>query len=422
MRVRVIVAVSMVALIGAACTGVGPSPDGDDRPAIPTETLLLGTEGGPLVVSVPRGSVLFDRSGSVASLGGEWVLSALGDGGSTTLRTLDAATGEVVATDGPPGELEARVLSESGKAVALTEPLPPGWDPRVPIPKSRTTIVVADPTGVREPMTFDLPGNFEPEAFSSDDGKLFLIQHLPAETPRVYRVTALDLDRGRVRPVFGPYKGAPERMPGIRLQQAISPVGDQLYTLYSSARPGYVPHGAPASGDAVVSFVHVLSLGEDWAHCVGLPQSMWDRPSSAQAMAASPDGDRLYVVDGGRGTVALMDTGSLSVRTASVDLEVLGRIERTTAAMSADGDTLFVATAGEDGSIVAAIGVDTFEVADRWRLDGAVTGLGLSGDGSRLYAAIGDRVSVLDARTGEQIGETEVDGTDEVVSVQAIAA
>ena len=39
------------------------------------------------------------------------------------------------------------------------------------------------PDGVMEPWTYDLRGNFEPEAFSTDDRRLFLIQHLPAEAP-----------------------------------------------------------------------------------------------------------------------------------------------------------------------------------------------------------------------------------------------
>ena len=423
MRVRLLVIVSAMALASAGCTGSDGSFEGTaERATIPNEMLLLGTEAGPLVVSVPEGSVQFEREGSVASLGGGWVLSARGSKGSTNLLTRDDATGETFSTDGLPGGLEARVVSETGRAVALTEPLPGGWDPRVPLPRSRTTIVVADPTGEREPVTFHLLGNYEPEAFSSDDERLFLIQHLPADTPRVYRVTVLNLDRGRVRPVFGPFKGEPERMPGIRLQQTISPAGDHLYTLYSSARPGYVPHGAAGPGDAVVSFVHVLSLDENWAHCVGLPQGMWDRPASAQAMTTSPDGERLYVVDAGRGTIAMMDTNSLETTEIEADFEAPATIERTTSTVSPDGETLFVATAGHGVSFVSAIDVDSFDVATAWRHDGRVSGLGLSADGGRLYVAVGGRLSVLDARTGESIGQTVIDAPDEVRSILPIGA
>ena len=422
MRGRLLVTVSVIALVSVACTGSSAPSSDPERTTIPSETLLLGTGAGPLLVSVPEGSVLFEGSGSVASLGGAWVLSASDASGSTILQSRDGATGGIVGTTLVPGELGVRVVSESGRAVALMEPLPPGWDPLVPIPRSRTTIVVADPAGEGEPKTFDLRGNFEPEAFSSDDNQLFLIQHLPAETPTAYRVTVLDLDRGRVLPVFGPFKGAAERMPGIRLQQVLSPSGGQLYTLYSSASPGYVPHGAPGPADAIVSFVHVLSLRDGWAHCVGLPEEMWDRPSSEQAMAPSPDGRYLFIVDAGLGTIAVMHIGSLRVRTGEVDLDLSGRIERTTAQMSADGRTMFVANAGRDGSTISAIHMGTFEVGDRWRLDGMVTSLGMSMDGARLYAAIGDQLVVLDASTGREVATVPIAAPDTVTRVLALAA
>ena len=372
---------------------------------MPRETLLLSTQAGPLVVQVPSGSVLFDRPGTVASLGGSWLLSATPSAGSTLLETVDGADAEPASDVRLDGTLDVRVVSESGAAVALTDPLPDGWDPEVPLPRSRTPIVVADPTGAEQPRTYDLRGNFEPEAFSTDDRQLFMIQHLPAEAPTVYRVTVLDLKRGRVYPVFGPYKTPPERMPGIRLQQIISPNADQLYTLYSSARPGYAPHHAPVANDATVSFVHVLSLQEGWAHCVGLPKELWDRPASEQAMATSPNGRLLYIVDATLGLVTVMDTASLEIRTAPIDLAVPG-VRHTSAVVTADGSALFVATSGEHSG-VTRIDTDTFEVLRRWETDD-VSGLGLSADGERLYVAFDDRVEVMDATSGSELAGVAV--------------
>jgi hypothetical protein len=398
MRKKLIVAVSLAALAGAACTqGVS---DGAGEQTVPPETLLLGTQAGPLVVQVPSGSVLFDRPGTVASLGGSWLLSATLSSGSTLLETVDASEADAASSVRLDGTLDARVVAESGGAVALMDPLPDGWDPEVPLPRSRTSIVVADPTGAAQTRTFDLRGNFEPEAFSTDDRQLFMIQHLPAEAPTVYRVTVLDLKSGRVVPVFGPFKGPSERMPGIRLQQVLSPNADQLYTLYSSARPGYAPHHAPVPNSATVSFVHVLSLQDGWAHCVGLPEELWDRPASEQAMATSPNGRLLYIADPTLGIVTVMDTASLEIRTAPIDLAVPG-VRHTSAVVSADGAALFVATAGERSG-VTKIDTDTFEVVRTWDTDD-VSGLGLSADGERLYVAFDDRVEVLDATTGSEL-------------------
>ncbi|HEY8116011.1 MAG TPA: hypothetical protein VIH70_06325 [Actinomycetota bacterium] len=400
---KLVVALSVAALGAAACTH--DTQDGTASRSVPRETLLLGTGAGPLVVQVPSGSVLFDRPGTVASLGGSWLLSATPSAGSTQLRIVDGADAEPASTVRLDRTLDVRVVAESGAAVALMDPLPDGWDPEVPLPRSRTPIVVADPTGTMEPRTYDLRGNFEPEAFSTDDRRLFLIQHLPAEAPTVYRVTVLNLRTGRVLPVFGPFKGPAERMPGIRLQQVLSPNADQLYTLYSSARPGYAPHHAPVPNGATVSFVHVLSLQDGWAHCVGLPEELWDRPASEQAMATSPDGRLLYIVDPTLGLVTVMDTASLEIRTSTIDLAV-GGVRHTSAAVSPDGSTLFVGTAGERGTI-SRIDTDTLGLVRTWTTEG-VSGLGLSADGERLYVAFDDRVEVMDARTGSELAGVAV--------------
>jgi hypothetical protein len=400
---KLVVALSVVALGAAACTQ--DTREGRASQPVPRETLLLGTEAGPLVVQVPSGSVLFERPGAVASLGGSWLLSAVPSAGSTLLQTVDGADAEPASSVRVDGNLDVRVVAESGRAVALMDPLPDGWDPEVPLPRSRTPIVVADPTGAAETRTYDLRGNYEPEAFSTDDRRLFMIQHLPAETPTVYRVTVLNLRTGRVVPVFGPFKGPAERMPGIRLQQMLSPNADQLYTLYSSARPGYAPHHAPVANGATVSFVHVLSLQDGWAHCVGLPEELWDRPASEQAMATSPNGRHLYIADPTLGLVTVMDTASLEIRTHAVDLSVSG-VRRTSAVVSGDGSALFVATAGEHPGITR-IDTDTFEVVRTWATDD-VSGLGLSADGERLYVAFDDRVQVVDATTGSELAGVAV--------------
>jgi hypothetical protein len=422
MRVRLLVTMTVLALLTAACTGSIAPGAPDENARIPAEeTLLLGTPGGPLLVRVPAGSVLFEGSGAVSSLGGEWVLSAAASDGTTQLETHEGSTGRILSTVTIPGELEARIVSESGRAVAMMEPLPEGWDPAVPFPRARTRIVVADPTGERETISMNLRGNFEPEAFSTNDDQLFLIQHLPAETPSAYRVTVLDLVREKLLPVFGPFKGPAERMPGTRLSQVLSPDAAQLYTLYTSSRPGYAPHGAPVANDAAVSFVHVLSLQDGWAHCVGLPRSMWDRPSSEQALATTPDGNYLFVIDAAQGVVAALHTESLKVRTTPIDLSGDGDIARTAAQVSPDGRTLLVSVAGAGGSVVTAFDAATFEAVDSWQLEGVVSGLDFSSDGSSVYAATQGRIVVLDVRTGLEIGVVPVPTDDTVVRVTALA-
>lgn len=407
----------------AACTGqASPGSGSEARPrALPSEVLLLDTDEGQLALSTPTGSVLFRAPGAIASADGSLVFRASTRNGGTSLDTIDAATGEVAASARLDGILELWVASGSGRTLALMEPLPRGWDRAIPVPRSHTVIVVADPTGTAEPRRFELDGNYEPEAFSTDDSNLFLIQHLPAESPTVYRVTMLDLDRGKVFPVFGPFKSPPERMPGTRLQQELAPDGGRLYTLYSSSRAGYAPHGAQVDQGAAVSFVHVLDLEEGWAHCAGLPKAFWDRPASAQAMAVSSDGRRLYVVDSELGLLTVMDTETFANEgTARIPIGASDPLG-TSARLSADGSTLFVTSAGADGTLFA-IDTATLEVTDRWHVGGAASGLGLSVDGRRLYVAQGDRVSVLDPSNGQELGAVPFSSPAPVVRVSVIGA
>lgn len=419
MRAKSSILVSLLGLVLAACASSAP-PAGEDAPAVPRELLMIGTVNGLMTVEVPTGSVLFERDGALVSPDGERVYSASVAEGRTVLETDDAVSGDVVSSITVAGAHDLSVVSGSGGSAALVDPLPRGWEPGVPVPRARTTIVIADPTGEREPRTFDLRGNFEPEAFSTDDSKLFLIQHLPAEAPTVYRVTLLDLGLGDVYPVFGPYKGPPERMPGTRLEQVLAPDTDRLYTLYSSTLPGYALHDAPVPQNAAVSFVHVLDLHEGWAHCVGLPKQLWDRPASEQAMAVSPDGATLYVVDPARGVIAAMDTETLETR---VETDVaFGDVTDDDASVqvSADGSTLFIVTGGSTSTLFA-LDAGTFEVMHRAELAGHISELGLSGDGARLYAANGRGVAVLDPATGDALAEVPLGATGAVLRLSPLA-
>ena len=122
--------------------------------------------------------------------------------------------------------------------------------------------------------------------------------------------------------------------------------------------------------------MHVLNLKRGWAYCAGLPRRFWGEPAAAQAIAPSPNGSELYIVDSMRGAVAVMNTRTLQIeRMEKVDALSLGGV-RTSAQVSVDGRTLFVGSA-VDGSAVFAIDTTTLEVTDRWPMDGGdVSGLG----------------------------------------------
>ncbi len=401
MRARSII-VPMLLVAAVACTGPTVPPGREAEPIDPVlhDVLVLGTRDGTVIVGSSSGAVLSSRGSQLAAPDGSRLYATTRNDGSTTLETRDSSTGAVLSSTRIRGSLDARAASLTGRAVALLAPLPVGVDATSALPRTHTRIVVVDPAGEDPTRRYRLPGNFEPEAFSIDDSRLFLIQYLPAEAPTSYRVTFLDLGDGRVHPVFGRFETPPERMPGIRLAQVFDPASEQLYTLYTNRTAEHShDHWAGSSyGGREVSFVHVLNLRQGWAYCAGLPRSLWGEPARAQAMTSSPDGRSLYIVDSMRGRIAVMDTRTLEItRSERIDLGPLEQ-GRTSARISVDGHTLFV---GDGGSSLARIDTRTLEVLGRWPLPGDVTGLAMSEDGARLYAALGGPVALVDTGTGD---------------------
>jgi hypothetical protein len=416
MRVRSMILTSVL-LATAACIGrAEPSAPARPEAASLEDVLVFGTPDGSVIVGSSAGVVLSSGQDQVASPDGSRLYGTIRSGGSTMLEARDPSTSDLLSTTKLQGRLDVRVASLTGSAVALMRPLPAGVDPTIALPRAHTTIVVADPAGERKVRRYELQGNFEPEAFSIDDTRLFLIQFLPAEAPSSYRVTFLDLSSGKVHPVFGRFKSPPERMPGIRLAQVFDPTSEQLYTLYTNRVPGHFhQHWQDAAyGDREVSFVHILNLREGWAYCAGLPRKLWGQSAKAQAMAPSPDGRRLYIVDSKQGIVAEMDTETMEItRTGRIGLAP-NEHGRTTAMLSADGNTLFVGVGGES---ITRVDIDTFQTIGDWSLPGNVTGLALSADGARLYAALGDHVAIVDTGTGDALATLSFGPTDSILHV-----
>ena len=434
MRTR-IHAAAAIALLSLSCTASAATENAPRPFAGPNELVHLVTADGPAGVDVRRGRVAFRATGAVARSDWSALFSTAPEAGGTVLHTLDPATGAEIGAVSLPGELSIRAVAGDGSKVALTAPPPPGVDPWTPVPRTRTTIVVADPSGAAEPERFRLRGNLEPEAFSNDGAHLFVIQYLPPSAPSLYRVAALELEDGDVYPVVSRIKTWSRRMPGTRLVQLPAPDGRHLYTLYSSQPAAYevdaagtadeadATHGTyaasydvgRASDDRPIAFVHVLNLEDQWAFCLPLPRRLWDAPAGQQVMATSPDGSRLYVVDPSRDVVAMIGVRKTKVlETATVDLAT-DDTAHAAAVVSPDGATLYVGT----GEAIVALDAGTLEIRSRWPTQVPVAALATSADGAVLYAAFPDRIDLLDRSTGTVQGSIPVAGTLAIPHVAA---
>ena len=423
-RIRSLLPALLLIIAGTtACSSVG---ERDPQSSGASDLLVVDSGHGVTGLRARDGSIAFEAPAELAMPGRSELVSARIDDGDTVVADLDPATGKPSSTARLHGELAVRVVSADGSRVALMAPPADGQEPWEPVPRSSTAIVVADAAGAEAPQRYRLRGNFEPEAFSSDGGHLFLISYVPPLDPSAYRVASLDLASGRVEDVFGRDKAPSETMGGTRLNQVLAPEGDRLYTLYTDQPSEYAEGygaGADATADgwgaessSAVAFVHTLSLEDQWAFCAGLPRGFGSASADATAIAVSPDGRRVFVVDTDHGLIAELAARSMEVsRLARVDLSRLTG-GSTMAGVGGDGRTLYVGR----GDAIVSIDTDAMRASPPWSLGGTLVGLTLSPDGRRLYAAVPGRIEQLEASTGTVQSSIPAPGLTGIAAIEAI--
>lgn len=366
------------------------------------DPLLVEVDGG---LGVLRGADRQTIPHGVVTADGRLVYASAPDGADTALWRIDAGRGATSERVSLPGRWVPQTVSADGTRVALTTEEVSATKER-PAGRDVTPVLIADAGGVRQRLR--LPGNFVPEAFTHDLAGLFVLEWLPPDSPDRYRVRVVDLTTGVPGPLFtrdkGPIPaGTEEEMRGDGRQAVLAPNRTVLYTLYThqpdhqhtrdriSGRPGSDVH----------AFVHTLHLEQRWAYCVDLPHPFGEAAPDGHAMAITPDGGRLYIVDVTSGTVAEITTEDLTVRHTAKLAGATGP-----AYAAADRERLFLG---------AGAGVRTVDLADlavtaERPVRDPVTGLILSPDGSRLYVGQNAAVAWHDPAAGGELGRAAVPG------------
>jgi outer membrane protein assembly factor BamB len=356
-----------------------------EAPATGTDQLFLQSANGVTIVEPGGGAPSFRAAPALPSPDWSTVVGTLTGDGSTQIVAEDPSTGAEVWSQSAPGRLEVKALSRDG-GVAVLEPAGARYESSPTI----TKFVIAR-RGMTEPDTIELAGNFAAEALSTDGQSLFVVQYSPARNPNRYQVRRLDLNTEKVSDVYTVDGHLQESMRGTARIQAMSPDGTRLYTLYT-LRNGGTPY----------AFIHVLSLDEQWAHCIDLPPAFAQSAHSSTALTVSTDGSGLYVANSAAGMLAEVDTEDLTVvRTAALDLGLVtdGRTHATYGSAS----TLYVAS----GRRVLAVDSSELAVARSWEVDVAVTGLQEGSGGSKLYIGQGDEIDIRDVSSGESLGRVD---------------
>lgn len=360
------------------------------------EALLVHTTDGAATLDTDSGSWT-PRSGGIVVPGTSTLVTVASKDGSTTVTAVDLTANRETAGPAVAGEFVATVVSGSGRLAALSEPREEGATPWLPNGRRITNLVIA-PIGASGGFKkFELRGNYEPEAFSTDDQTLFLIKYIPAMAPSRYSVRRLNLRTGSITPIARLKLAAPGVMRGTGRMQVLAPDESQLYTLYTQQGPNYA-HGPIGDHDRgrIHAFVHVLDLSEKWAHCIDLPMPFGTGRATASAVTVSPGGDRVYVTDWTNGVIAAIDPARVSLlRVHEIDLG--GRDDATFA--SATDEILYVAGNAE----VVAVETSTMNVVGRWEAAGEIVGLAPAPSGQGVYVATGRGVELVDAALSETL-------------------
>ncbi|MDQ1356823.1 MAG: hypothetical protein QOG44_1196 [Acidimicrobiaceae bacterium] len=400
---------------------------------------LLTTSQGVEAVSLPSGNLQYRVVGGVIAADGATVVATSGE----QLVVRDARDGSVRRSIRVPAGLVVKALSGDATMAALSAPDPAPATPTgyMPAGRTATTIVVVDLKS-GSVTRHDLAGSLTPEAFSTDNRSVFVISYLPAQAPDRYVVSNLDLASGAVDGVFGREKEPPEEMQGIGRTHTLAPDRQALYTLYlrpptataagATTGPGTAA-GTAAAGTAAAATtgattvtagpttgdtraeVHTLSLNGGWAHCIDLPEEFGNGDLSTASIAVSPEGGRLYVVDGAAHRVAEIDTNGLTVtRTASIAPSTTAGRTTVTAGSRASG-RLFVG----DGSGVQVLTYESLAPLSRWYTDSPVTALTTTASGGVVATTL-DKVYVFGADGTARVTARPSGPSGDVVSINQL--
>lgn len=380
-----------VALVAAGAAAVGLTNRS------PAPVLISDGAGRISLIDVGTGEAAYTTTDAVKAPASSTILRAQTEGDVTAVEVLEPATGQVVASTRVDGKLEIRAVSPFGGVVALMEERPDSDDLYVPEPRESTSMTVIWSEG-KEPQTYTLEGNYEPETFSTDEETLFLLEFFPPSDPDRYFVRQLDLGSGEITSVETSDQELgielnPE-MRGHARAQAMAPDGSYLFSLYTIGE-GEAPVHDPGDPDTDRwAFVHTLNLEEKWSHCIFLPPPFGTRSESAMSLGIAGDGKDLFVIDAATESVARIDARGLEV--AEVE-QIPGLLSREARPVAVGPEVVYIGL----GDSVLEMGRETlipnagFVVSTEtaWL---PVHGLELAPDGRTLRVAHGSSISVLD--------------------------
>ncbi|HKZ69465.1 MAG TPA: hypothetical protein VJ020_05260, partial [Anaerolineales bacterium] len=310
----------------------------------------------------------------------------------TTLSVFVPNTGRLASRFALAGQWALGGISPSGRWLALARIVSDTekemW---TQANEWRTDLQIVDSLTGAALHTLALDGNFEVETLSADGKSLFLVEHLPAVNPDHYVIRLYDLSNETL--VADPLrsKGADEVMAGYAWEGLASPDGKWLLTLYLSTQRN-------------VAFVHTLNLIDKFPVCIDLPSDGGEFDElKYYTLSLAPDGQTAYAANAVMGVVAEINLNDLTLKQAvpfAVNTPATGfdpKIQTARGLLSPEGG-IFYFTSGQN---VWAYDTQANTVRGPFDFEGQIAGLGLSGDGKRLFvASAGGVLAAFDTLSG----------------------
>jgi hypothetical protein len=281
-------------VVSSAAPAVDPASGSSATTGLGMSVAVMGK--GAYVSYDPTGAIRFTAAAGMLSGDRHQLISAAVDGDKTLVDWTNPATGQRRLRKTVPGKLALAAVSFSGDKVALADAAyetPRSGELAIGRTKSHIIVVNEGDTSV---ITQTLDGNLLPEAFTQGRDLVAMIEYLPADHPKKYRVRLMDLTTGEL---MAPFKWTikeplDETMAGLRGSHVVTEGGQFLYTLYRAA-----------NGTA---FVHALGLNIGSQHCIDLPADV-GLGKGTGSIAASVDGKQLYVLTS-TGKLVTIDTNT----------------------------------------------------------------------------------------------------------------
>jgi hypothetical protein len=369
------------------------------------QLLFFATPLGVTAVDAAAGRATVTANDGILAPDHSSVFGTSTAGGVTSVQRFDPISGRPQAVATLDGARQLRVANHDGTAVVLGPPRSPaGTD--YPTGRSVTNLTIVRTDGGPD-QTLEVNGNIEPEAFSTDDTNLFVLQYVPADAPTGYQVRRLDLSTGELHNIRTDDSDLDKPMAGRARTQVLSPDGTHLYTLYAVAgeRPG----------DPGYAFVHVLDLVNKEAFCIDLPSPVGIDNSTSYAVAITRDGARLYTIDAMHGAIVALDTRAMTIA-PTVTIPTMP----TAATFAAvDANERLVLGAGPE---LWSVSPQTHSIESRYTLDAAIAAIITTSFDANIYVAVNDTIHVFaaDHISGGPTSDIHVPGAPGLVAADPV--